>query len=61
MDEILRLDRKMIVWKCFKDYYDCEWILILKDWYEKVFLVIGVIGVGKSILINGMINFIMGV
>lgn len=28
---------------------------------EKVFMVVGVIGVGKIIFINGMVNYILGV
>ncbi len=59
MNETLRLDGKMIVRKCLNvEVGHEEQQRRLK---EKVLLVVGATGAGKSTLINGMVNYIMGV
>lgn len=57
MDETMRLDGKMILKKCLNVEQDKE----REKRKEKVLLVVGATGAGKSTLINGMVNYIMGV
>ena len=56
-DETMRLDSKMITKKCL----NVELGLEREKRKEKVLLVVGATGAGKSTLINGMVNYIMGV
>ena len=57
MDDTMRLDGKMIVKKCLNVERGEEG----ERRKEKVILVVGATGAGKSTLINGMVNYIMGV
>lgn len=58
----------MFIFYCNKygSYYICKNILIFVGkvffvLYEKIILLVGVIGLGKSILVDGFVNYIMGV